>query len=208
MRYLGNKLLKTVIGMLNLTLRVETSNKNKFEAALAKGNIVLAFWHGAMYYPWYANRGKGFAALVSKSKDGQLLADLLEKWKYNVVRGSSHIGGKAALDEMISLADSNYSIAITPDGPTGPYREMKAGAVVTALKTKIPIVLMAVGYKKKYVLNSWDKFEIPKPFSKVKVIYSSPVFIDESLSREETTLRIKGLERELNKLQEEAETFA
>ncbi len=67
-----------------------------------------------------------------------------------------------------------YSVAITPDGPTGPARVMKAGAVIAAQRASIPLVLLGVAYSKKYIFKSWDKFEVPKFFSNVTLVYSNP----------------------------------
>ncbi len=106
-----------------------------------KKNFVLAFWHGTMLLPWYLHGNPSFAALTSKSKDGDLLARILKKWKYNVVRGSSSVGGDVALGIMIDYTKNNYSIAITPDGPRGPRHKFKAGAVITAKKANVPLVL-------------------------------------------------------------------
>ncbi len=200
------KILPTIINVLCKTLRIEILNNDSVKKLYEhKSNFVLAFWHGKMIVPWFLHREKNFGALVSLSNDGDILSAVLNKWKYNVVRGSSHKGGKESLENMIELARQNYSIAITPDGPTGPKEQMKAGAVVVAKKTNIPLVLIGVYIKKKFVLNSWDNFQIPKPFSKVIVKYSELIYIDENLSFDETSEVIKNQESRLNLLNSEAE---
>jgi len=171
---------------------------------LLKKNFVVAFWHGSMMLGWFLHKNINCAALVSKSKDGDVLAHVLEKWNYKVVRGSSHIGGKEALDMMLDLTKQNFSLTITPDGPTGPIHKMKAGAVITAKKSKIPLLLLGIGIKRKFVLKSWDKFEVPKPFTKITAIYSDPIYIDESSSYNDTSRIIEQCEELLNKLQKEA----
>jgi len=202
----GLKLLPAVIDVLCKTLRYEIINFESVNKLYDdNSNFVLAFWHGKMIVPWFLHRGKNFGALVSLSKDGDILSAVLNKWKYNVVRGSSHKGGKESLENMLELAQQNYSIAITPDGPTGPNEKMKAGAVIVAKKTKIPLVLAGVFVKKRFVLNSWDNFQIPKPFTKVIVKYSEPIFIDENLSFDETSEIIKNQEAQLSLLNSEAE---
>ena len=108
---------------------------------------------------------------------------------------------------MVDHAKNGYSIAITPDGPRGPEHEFKAGAVITAKKSGIPVVLMGVGIKSKKKLKSWDKFQIPNPFSNVKVIYSDLVYVDAKLSYDETSKVIEQCETKLNELQKEAEKF-
>ena len=172
-----------------------------------KQNFVLAFWHGTMLLPWYLHGNPSFAALTSKSKDGDLLARILKKWKYNVVRGSSSVGGDVALGIMIDYTKNDYSIAITPDGPRGPRHKFKAGAVITAKKANVPIVLSGVGYKKRKVLKNWDKFEIPFFFSRAKIIYSDPIYVSNELNYDETSDVIEECETKLNLLQQQAQIF-
>jgi lysophospholipid acyltransferase (LPLAT)-like uncharacterized protein len=146
-------------------------------------------------------------ALTSKSSDGDLLARLLKKWNYRVVRGSSSSGGEFALNIMLDYAKNNFSVAITPDGPRGPRHSLKAGAVVTAKKSGLPIILAGVGYKKKKILNNWDEFEIPYFFSKAKVVYSGPIYVNADLSYDETSEMINSCENLLNRIQNEAQIF-
>lgn len=208
LRFLGSFLLTHSLDALCKTLRVSYKNKKVIdELRKQKQNYVLAFWHGTMLLPWFLHKNDGFAALTSKSKDGDLLAKQLKHWKYKVVRGSSSKGGDVALEIMIDHAKNGYSIAITPDGPRGPEHKFKAGAVITAKKSLVPLVLAGIGIKSKKKLKSWDKFQIPNPFSNVKVIYSDPVYIDAKLSYDETSIVIEECEMKLNELSKEAEKF-
>lgn len=204
----GLKLLPVLINVLCKTLRFRIINIDQVNKLFEENkNFVLAFWHGKMIVPWYLHRNKNFAALVSLSNDGDILSSVLNKWNYNVVRGSSHRGGSDSLENMIELAKQNYSIAITPDGPTGPPEKMKAGAVVLAKKTNIPLVLLGVYVDKKFILNSWDKFQIPKPFTKVTVKYSESLFVDAKLNYEETSELIRMQEERLSLLNNEVENL-
>lgn len=205
LRYIGIKSASTAIRLLMKTLRIRTVNGGVItKVANEKKIFVSAFWHGSMMIGWYIHRGKNVAALVSQSKDGEVLAAVLEKWNYHVVRGSSSIGGHEALDIMVELMQKNYSLSITPDGPRGPIHKMKAGAVVAAKKSSAPLFLAGIGIKSKIVLKSWDRFEVPKPFTKVVVVYSDPILIDGNLSRETTNDKIIECEKLLNQLQKEA----
>lgn len=205
LRFIGIRIVSSTINVLLKTLRIEVKNNEAVTKLVKeKKNFVTAFWHGSMLIGWYLQRNANTAALVSQSKDGDVLSVLLKKWNYNVVRGSSHIGGKEALDMMLELAKQNYSLAITPDGPTGPIYKMKAGAAVTAKKSKMPLFLVGIGIKNKFVLKSWDHFEVPVPFSKTVIVYSDPIMIDDSLNYDETNKTIIECEELLNKLQKEA----
>lgn len=208
LRFFGSVILTHSLDALCKTLRVSYKNKKVIDdLRKQKQNYVLAFWHGTMLLPWFLHRDDGFAALTSKSKDGDLLAKQLKHWNYKVVRGSSSKGGDVALGIMIDLAKNGFSIAITPDGPRGPEYKFKAGAVVTAKKSNVPVVLIGIGIKSKKKLKSWDKFQIPNPFTNVKVIYSDPVYVDANLSYDETSKIIDECEKKLIELQKEAEKF-
>lgn len=208
LRFLGNLILTHSLDALCKTLKVSYKNKKTIESLRKQQqNYVLAFWHDTMLLPWFLHKNDGFAALTSKSKDGDLLAKQLKHWKYKVVRGSSSKGGDVALGIMVDHAKNGYSIAITPDGPRGPVHKFKAGAVITAKRTGVPVVLMGIGIKSKKKLKSWDRFQVPNPFTKVKVIYSEPVYVDEKLSYDETSKVIEECEKKLNELQLEAEKF-
>ncbi|MCH8940987.1 MAG: lysophospholipid acyltransferase family protein [Bacteroidetes bacterium] len=208
LRKLGHYTLFQIVNVLCKSLRITFKNKEvikKLENENQK--FVLAFWHGSMLLPWYLQRYKNFAGLTSKSKDGDLLARVLNLWRYNVVRGSSTEGGEIALGILLDYAKNGYSISITPDGPLGLYRKMKAGAIITAKKSGLPLVLIGVGFKRKSNLKSWDKFTVPKLFTKATVIYSNPIRIDKDLSYNETSKMIEKCEKILNQIQNEAEIF-
>lgn len=208
LRFTGNYVLFHVVNVLCQTLRIKFVHKSIIDDLKKNNkNFILGFWHSTMLLPWYLNRDKNFAGLTSKSKDGDLLAKILKKWNYQVLRGSSSEGGDIALGLMVDFAKNGYSIAITPDGPKGPPNKLKAGAVVAARKSGLPLVLAGIGFKKKRYLRSWDRFQIPKFFTAVNVIYSDPVYVPENLSREETSKVIKECEKKLNELQSEAEKF-
>lgn len=205
LRFTGYFVITYLVDVLCKTLKVTCKNRGVIDALKAENkNFVLAFWHGSMLLPWYTNRKQGMVSLTSKSKDGDLLAKVLKHWKYRVIRGSSSTGGDVALGMMIDYARNKRSITITPDGPRGPRHKMKAGAVITAKKSGLPLILVGVGIKKSRNLSSWDKFEIPGLFTKAVLVYSDPVYVPNDLSYEDTSAVIEKCEILLNKLQEEA----
>ena len=208
LRLFGQYLISIAANVLCKTLRVTVTNSEVLEQLKKENkNFIVAFWHGTMLLPWYLNRNKNVAALTSKSKDGDLLARLLKSWNYKVIRGSSSSGGDIALGIMIDYAKNKNSIAITPDGPRGPAKKLKAGAVVTAKKSGLPLVLLGVGYQKKRVLNNWDSFQVPSFFSKANIFYSEPVYVDKNLDYDRTSEMISMCEAKLNELQVKAERF-
>ena len=209
LNFFGNLFLKTGVTLLCKSLKINISNKKVVNELIDNNkNFVIAFWHGTMLVPWFIQNRKNMAALISQSKDGNLLTKILENWNYKVVRGSSSSGGEEALENIIELIKQNYSVAITPDGPRGPQYKFKAGAVVAAKKSKVPLILLGVAYKKKKILKSWDHFEIPYFFSKTNVIFSDPVFISSELNYDQTSEMIVKCEQQLNDLQKQAGIFS
>lgn len=192
------------------TLRITKVGHEKFESLRTSGkNYVAAFWHGSMLTGWFLNKpagGSRVSALVSQSKDGEFLSTVLERWNYVMIRGSSHIGGKEAMLLMMEEVENGSSLAITPDGPRGPKREMKMGAVRIAQKAGVPLVLIGIAPKKKKNLKSWDAFEIPLPFSSVIAVYSEPVTIPGNLEGEPLNEFKRMMEVRLNELTWQAET--
>lgn len=208
LRFTGHFILNKLIKILCFSLRINIINKESIDTLVSnKENFIVAFWHTTMLLPWYLHRNMNIAALVSKSKDGDLLAKLLRSWNYEVIRGSSSSGGDIALGIMVDFARNNQSVAITPDGPRGPAYKLKAGAVITAKKSGLPLILLGIGFKKKKVLKSWDKFQVPSFFTEVNAVYSEPFYIDKELDYQTTSEIISRCEMELNKLQEEAGKF-
>lgn len=209
LRFLGHLFLTRSVDLLCKTLRINFSNKEAVDRLEENNqNYVIAFWHETMLLPWFLHGKKKSTALTSKSKDGDLLARQLKHWGYKVVRGSSSKGGDVALGIMIDYAKNKYSITVTPDGPRGPVHKFKAGAVITAKKSGVPLILIGIGFKKKKLLNSWDRFQVPYFFTKANAFYSEPIYIDKNLSYDETSAIILSCEEKLIKLQSEAERFS
>ena len=178
-------LLRFLIELFNRSITFTTENEGPMQALLDEGQpFVLVFWHGSMTYPWWRLRFHRAAALVSQSKDGQLLANLLKSWGYHVLRGSSSRGSKEAMTAMRDAVRDGFVLCVTPDGPRGPYHEMKMGAVRVAQTMAVPLVMVSVGYRRFRHLRSWDRFEVPFPFTRARVIYSDPIVIDPELQGE------------------------
>lgn len=174
--------------LLSYTWRIDTlGNMDKLPK-------VIAFWHGSMLPVWFFFRKEvNKVAVVSKSKDGQILSDYLTLLGYKLVRGSSSNSGKEVIEQAVSLAKEN-KILITPDGPRGPREVMKVGAVIIANRASVPLQLCSVKCKNSIRLNSWDKFQIPLPFSKVVLKFSEIVEIEDISDRKETQRELINFE--------------
>lgn len=158
---------------------------------------IIVFWHGLMLPGWKFFDGRGANALVSTSKDGEILTQLLMEWGFNVLRGSSTRHGKEALNSMIDIASDGY-LLITPDGPKGPALEMKPGAVITSVRTQVPIYLCGIRISRKIIFKkSWDKFELPLPFSKIDLHFDGPYLFSPTSDRQDISSYIKQLNSKL-----------
>ena len=183
--WLGKKYLWLAASWLCGTLRVKKFNAKSFEERRReKRPYVVAFWHGSMVVGWFLHRpesGEKVAALVSRSKDGEILSATLERWGYTLIRGSSRAGGKEAMQLMAEALSAGNALCVTPDGPTGPRFQMKMGAVRAAQRSQVPLFLAGIAVGRKKILHSWDRFEIPFPLSSVNVCYSEPILVPQDL---------------------------
>lgn len=160
---------------------------------------VIAFWHGEMLPAWRCFAHRGAAALVSRSRDGGLLTELLEGWGFRVLRGSSSKGSEEALDEMIEAARRGR-VLITPDGPRGPARKLKAGAVVAAHRAGVSLFLCRVRTKRAVRGTNWDHFLIPLPFATIDLEFvaieipreADRAALDETIRRAEQLLNVSS----------------
>ena len=145
LRFVGQMFLANIVTALCKSLKTIKVNDETIKKLDDENkNYILAFWHGTMLLPWYLHGNPNFAALISKSKDGDLLAKILKHGNYNVVRGSSSTGGDIALAIMIDFAKNDYSVTVTPDGPRGPAHKFKAGAVITAKKSEKALIFFLI----------------------------------------------------------------
>ena len=159
-----------LIRLLGATWRVE----DVAEAAVPVGHLVpgptvFCFWHESLLAAAWRFRGMGIAILISRSFDGELIARIVERLGFAAVRGSSSQGGAAGLRGMVGAFAAGRICAFTADGPKGPRRVAKAGAVQLAELTGAPWVgCFHPAAERCWRLRSWDRFAIPKPFSKVR----------------------------------------
>jgi lysophospholipid acyltransferase (LPLAT)-like uncharacterized protein len=122
-------------------------------------------------------RGRGIRALISTHSDGETIARIVEGIGYRTTRGSSSRAGSRALRELIGALRDGEQIAVTPDGPRGPRHEFAAGVVLATGRTHAPIILGRAVVRRAWVLHSWDRFVIPKPFAVVELFHSPLVFV-------------------------------
>lgn len=168
---------------------------------------ILASWHGSVIAPIMKHMDEGLVVLASEHGDGEIIARVLKSLGFGLIRGSTTRGGSRAMAEMIKRLKTPGKIAITPDGPKGPYRKFKMGAVVLAQKTGAPIVPLASYSNSPFILNSWDKFQIVKPFGKFVIVYGPPILVESDSTPGELEEIRDYVEQEMHKLDIQAETY-
>ncbi len=167
---------------------------------------IYAFWHAHMLLPAYVGRQRNVRVLISQHRDGEYIAQVVQKLGYSVARGSTTRGGAKALLKMIKkIKEESISLAITPDGPKGPRFIVQSGAILLGRKTQYPIIPVMIYLAKYWELPSWDRFCIPKPFSKARIFYGDPIIVPPRLEKSDVEEYRVSLERALVKLGNDAE---
>ncbi len=167
---------------------------------------IYAFWHAHMLLPAYVGRQRNVKVLISQHRDGEYIAQIVQRLGYSVARGSTTRGGAKALLKMIKkIKEESISLAITPDGPKGPRFIAQSGAILLGQKTQYPIIPVMICLPKYWELPSWDRFCIPKPFSKARIFYGDPIMVPPRLEKSDVEEYRVSLERALVKLGNEAD---
>lgn len=179
------------------TLTVILEGAERLQDHVAKGGtVVFACWHQRFFSGFFAPRifGMNPCIIISKSRDGDIVSDVVSRIGWVPVRGSSSRGGKKALQEMIAGVEKHRMSGHIVDGPQGPPRIVKPGLVALASQTGAAICPAYISYENPWVFNSWDRFMVPKPFSRVLLKAGNFIFVPKGLderSFEETRLAIE-----------------
>ena len=178
----------SLIKCLSYTFRLKIVDPNNFLKREPINPVIYAFWHNRLIgtSPLAKKYGREkIAVLISQSRDGQYIADVIEAFGFYTIRGSSSKGGaKAVRDIQESITGKRCSIAITLDGPRGPKYTVHRGAVWLASRTQIPIIPIGVNTRCHWQLKSWDQTQIPKPFTKTEFIIGNPIHVNYNLKND------------------------
>ena len=170
--------------------------------------FILCFWHGRLLMmPLSWNKEKKINVLISAHSDGQLLSKTVKYFDIKTIIGSSSKGGSEAIRNIIKSLKSGISIGMTPDGPRGPRMKINSVIIKIASLTGNKIVPLSYSVKKKFFLNSWDKFLVALPFGKGCFIWGRPIKIKKNISSNEDLKLSNKLEKILIKLTKEADQY-
>jgi lysophospholipid acyltransferase (LPLAT)-like uncharacterized protein len=192
------------IAALMSGVRFETENEPEHGLRLNGRPLLGLCWHGHLLVFAYHHRHAGMATLISQSRDGEYIARVTQRWGYTLVRGSSSRGGSSALREMVRVLRSGRSLAVTPDGPRGPRRRVKPGALLAARLSGVPVLPTAAAATRAWWLGGWDRFLVPKPLARVRLVYGTPRTIPRDADDVQLAHIGAELEGELNALGERA----
>jgi len=196
---LAGTLAGWLIRIVGATLRMEVVDRcGLSERGKVEGPIIWCMWHNRVFVlPSARNRfckwRKG-VVLTSASKDGAILAAAMKVFGVEVARGSSSRRGATALKEMIKATKGGADTGVTPDGPRGPCYVLQPGIIKLAQATRTPIVPVHVEFGKVWRLNSWDRFHIPWPFSKVTITVDEMLVVPRNLDEDAFAAHCRKLE--------------
>jgi lysophospholipid acyltransferase (LPLAT)-like uncharacterized protein len=193
----GQLLLDRVMGTARFEVVTELDLRRR---AVTGPPVVFLLWHGRLLPLTWLHRGQGIAALISSSADGEYIARVVARWGYHPARGSTSRGCDAGLRDLVRQARAGRSLAITPDGPRGPRQKLKIGALVAAQLTGMPLVPVSAGADRAWWFGGWDRFLVPRPFTRVRVAYGEPYEIPRRVDAGELERHAARLEAELNRL--------
>ena len=163
-------IIPVAMKLLHASLRISVTPE---QTQLPEKGAIFTFWHGKMITGWLLAQAlfpeKKITAVVSSSEDGNILAETLEKLGFSLIRGSSSKGGDMVKRAMQHAMQREWIVALTPDGPRGPANQYKFGMLRLASENHYPLVFAEIHHAHCWKLKSWDRFEIPKPFSKTTV---------------------------------------
>jgi hypothetical protein len=198
-----------LIGLLCRTLRFHDEGRAHFEAAMRGPHPpILGLWHGRILPGVFYFRRRGIVVITSQNFDGEWIARIIERFGFGTARGSSSRNASGALRQLTRHLRSGRAVAFTLDGPRGPAREAKAGALWLASLTGSPIVPYHIEATRAWTLKSWDRAQIPKPFSDVFVVIGEPVHVPRAIDEEALAGHRRRLEDALAGLVRRAESLA
>ena len=199
---------KLLIDLLFNTMKIDVKGFEKVKPIISSRKVIFAVWHSRILLVTYLYKGFNGLAMVSRSKDGEIVARIIQKQGNEAVRGSTKKGGLYALSMLIKkIKEKNKPCLIVPDGPQGPRCKVQPGIIILARKTGYPIVPISYSARKIKVFASWDRFILPFPFTKCTAIYGDPLYVPQNADENEGKRRLMLLENELNRITSDVDHY-
>ncbi len=198
-----------VCAALGATLKWRVEGGERYDEVVRGGRQpIMAFWHGRILPATIFFKRRGIIVITSENFDGEWIAGIIERFGYGTARGSTSRGGAKALVQMKRAMEAGRPTAFTIDGPRGPARVAQAGAVWLSKATGNPVIPFHMEADRHWTVNSWDRTQIPKPFSTVSVAIGEPFVVPESATDNEIEMWRRRLEETLHHLESRALALA
>lgn len=212
-KQIASLLLKGLLKLLWSTCRIKTVMGEAHAKQLLQSGkaFIPCYWHQqhifCSYYLFQLQKqGLNLGFLISPSADGEIASRVIESWGARAIRGSATRTGAKAMRDMYNIVcKEGVSPATTSDGPQGPAQKFKPGAIMIAQLTRAPMLPMACAASSAWYLKSWDKFMIPKPFSRIVIAIGEPQSVDKSLGFENLQPQQDNMEKAINQLMTQAQ---
>lgn len=183
-----------LIAFIGRTVRWTIVDWHHYEALRRSGRrIIYAFWHNRVFLATWFWRRRGIVVMTSPSFDGEYIARFIQRFGYGAARGSSGRAASRAFRQMAACLDSGLDVAFTIDGPRGPRYVAKPGAVRLAMRTGAAILPFHISAEHYWEVESWDRFQIPRPFTRAVILLGRPICVP----MEGSPLEIAGRQTEL-----------
>lgn len=190
-----------LIHIIGRTTRFEVEGWDNWEAATRDGRApIYTIWHDRVFLSTYFWRQRRIVVMTSRSFDGEYIARFIQRFGYGAARGSSSRGGVGALVEMVRLMRAGCPGAFTIDGPRGPRHVAKMGAVLLAKKTGHPVLPFSINAARYHEISSWDRFQIPMPFTRARVVIAPPIYVPADADEQLLAAKQAELQRTLDQL--------
>jgi lysophospholipid acyltransferase (LPLAT)-like uncharacterized protein len=190
-----------VIRLVGPTVRLSVEGWENWEEASRGGGLpIYTFWHDRIFLTLHFWQRRGIVVMTSRSFDGEYIARFIQRFGCGAARGSSTRGGAGALVEMARLVRRGCPTAFTIDGPVGPRHEAKMGAVLLAKKTGQAILPFSVNAERFWQVPSWDRLQIPKPFTRATVRIAPPIRVAADADDEALAAKRDELQRALDEV--------
>jgi lysophospholipid acyltransferase (LPLAT)-like uncharacterized protein len=194
-----------LINALGHTLRWRVEGLQHFDATLASGRQpVMAFWHGRILSATFYFRRRGIVVITSENFDGEWIARIIERFGYGTARGSTTRGGLKAMLQLKRDLAQGKPAGFTVDGPRGPARVAQPGAIWLASATGNPVLPFHLEASSYWTMRSWDRTQIPKPFSTIALVVAEPLEVPRDATDEQMESARQELERRLAALESRA----
>jgi lysophospholipid acyltransferase (LPLAT)-like uncharacterized protein len=196
------------VRLIGCTLRYEILGWQHAEKIYAqRRQIIWTFWHCGILGVLYWGRNRGVVVLHSTNFDGQWIGRIIKKFGFGTALGSSTRGGLRGLAELEQRLSEGRDVGFTIDGPRGPRFVAKPGPAILARSSGCPIEVFHVGYEHAKKLNTWDRLQIPRPFSRVVMIFAPPIIVPTNADREMVEVKHAEMQKELELVQAAAENW-